>query len=179
MLDQALIALAAAGGTAVVTAAGTDAWAGLRRAVAHWFSRGDALREHAELERLDQTATALQPTDPAEAERARIRQEASWQVRIEAMLESLDDAERDQAADQMRSLLAQHVPQGSVSAGPGTVTVSDGGVAVDGDLSVTASGAGAIAVGGSVTGSVASNAPPTDPKGGASAFPPMPGPQAS
>ncbi|QTZ93198.1 hypothetical protein [Streptomyces auratus] len=179
MLDQALIALAAAGGTAVVTAAGTDAWAGLRRAVAHWFSRGDALREHAELERLDQTATALQPTDPAEAERARIRQEASWQVRIEAMLESLDDAERDEAADQMRSLLAQHVPQGSVRAGTGSVTVSDGGVAVDGDLSVTASGAGAIAVGGSVIGSVASNAPPTDPKGGASASPPLPGPQAS
>lgn len=158
MLDQALNALAAAGGTAVVTAAGTDAWAGLRRAVARWFSRGDALREQAELERLDQTATALQPTDPAEAERARIRQEASWQVRIEAMLEGLDDAERDQAADQMRSLLAQHVPQGGVSAGPG-------GLAVGGNVDIRADG-GSIAAGVIHGGAHISTPPAPDPSHG-------------
>ncbi|WP_174857681.1 hypothetical protein [Streptomyces lydicus] len=60
-----------------------------------------------------------------------------------------------------------------------TVTASDSGVAVGGDLSVTASGAGAIAVGGSVTGSVAGNAPPTEPKGRDSSSPPIPGPQTS
>ncbi|MGW3466207.1 hypothetical protein ACWDE9_44675, partial [Streptomyces olivaceoviridis] len=37
MLEQALTALAAAGGAAVVQAAGTDAWTGLRQAVARWF----------------------------------------------------------------------------------------------------------------------------------------------
>ncbi|MFF3249241.1 hypothetical protein ACFYWY_37255 [Streptomyces sp. NPDC002870] len=114
---ETLVALAVAGGTAVVQAAGTDAWNGFRGAVARWFGRGDAQREQAELERLDQTATALQATDPAEAERARIGQQASWQARIEAMLESLDEADRSQAADQLRALLNEHAPQGGVTGG--------------------------------------------------------------
>ncbi|MFF9453589.1 hypothetical protein [Streptomyces flaveolus] len=119
MLDQALIALAASGGTALAGAAGTDAWTGLRQAVARWFGRGDAQREQAELDRLDQTAVSVQVTDPAEAERARIRQEAVWQTRIESLLEGLDAAQRKQAAEQLRSLLAQHAPQAGVVAGPG------------------------------------------------------------
>ncbi|MGW7410314.1 hypothetical protein ACWGI9_42745 [Streptomyces sp. NPDC054833] len=139
MLETALVALAAAGGTAVVQAAGTDAWAGLRQAVARWFSRSDSQGEQAELERLDQAAAALQTTDAAEAERARIRQEAAWQTRIEAMLEGLEDAERAQAADEFRALLAQHVPQGGVSTGPG-------GVAAGGNVSISAQ-QGSIATG--------------------------------
>jgi hypothetical protein len=119
MLDQALIALAATGGTALVTAAGTDAWRGLQQAVARWFGRGDTQREQAELERLDQTAAAMQATDPAEAEQARNRQEAVWQTRIETLLENLDGTERERAAEQLRSLLAQHAPQGGVVAGAG------------------------------------------------------------
>lgn len=139
MLDQVLTALAASGGTAVVTAAGTDAWAGLRQAVARWFGRGDEQREQAELERLDQTGSALQAADPAEAERARIRLEASWQARIEAVLESLSEGERDKAADRLRGLLAQHAPQGTVTAGPG-------GLAVGGNIDIRADG-GSIAAG--------------------------------
>ncbi|THA23052.1 hypothetical protein [Streptomyces sp. A1547] len=114
---ETLVALAVAGGTAVVQAVGTDAWEGLRGAVARWFGRGDAQREQAELERLDKTATALQATDPAEAERARIGQQASWQARIEAMLENLDEADRSQAVDQLRALLNEHAPQGAVTGG--------------------------------------------------------------
>ena len=41
MLAEALTALAAAGGTAVVQAAGKDAWTGFRARVAKWFARGD------------------------------------------------------------------------------------------------------------------------------------------
>ncbi|MFC9545848.1 hypothetical protein ACFTXK_14565 [Streptomyces sp. NPDC056956] len=133
MLDQVLIALAASGGTAVVTAAGTDAWAGFRQAVARWFGRGDEQREQAELERLDQIGAALQAADPAEAERARIRLEAFWQARIEAVLESLSEGERDQAADRLRGLLAQHAPQGAVTVGPG-------GLAVGGNIDIRAEG---------------------------------------
>ncbi|MFE6839351.1 hypothetical protein ACFVFI_31550 [Streptomyces sp. NPDC057705] len=88
MLVEALTALAAAGGSAVVQAAGTDAWAGFRQAVARWFGRGDAEQERAELERLDKTVTVLRTVDPAQAERARISQEASWQARIETVLET-------------------------------------------------------------------------------------------
>ncbi|MFZ3599424.1 hypothetical protein [Streptomyces sp. BH104] len=119
MLDQALIALAASGGTALVSAAGTDVWMGLRQAVAHWFSRGDAQREQVELDRLDQTAASMGAADPAEAERARIRQEAAWKTRIEILLESLDAAQQEQAAAQLHSLLAAYAPQSGVVAGPG------------------------------------------------------------
>jgi hypothetical protein len=131
MLEQALVVLAAAGGTAVV--------AGLREAMARWFGRGDGRRQQAELERLDQTVTALQTTNGAEAERVRLRQEAAWQVRIEAALEGMDEAERDRAADELRTLLAQHVPAGGVSAG-------SGGLAVGGNADIRAEG-GSIAAG--------------------------------
>ncbi|WP_405533280.1 hypothetical protein OG592_39355 [Streptomyces avidinii] len=126
MLVEALAALATAGGSAVVQAAGTDAWAGFRQAVARWFGRGDAEQERAELERLDRTVTALRTADPAQAERARISQEAYWQARMEAVLENLDEGERGGAADQLRALLAQHVPEVRVTAGPGGVATGGG-----------------------------------------------------
>ncbi|MEV5887655.1 hypothetical protein AB0L74_34345 [Streptomyces sp. NPDC052020] len=137
MLEQALTALAAAGGTAVVQAAGTDVWSGLRQAVARWFGRGDAQRERAELERLEQTAGELETAEAAVADRVRIRQEAAWQTRIEALLESLDDLERAQAAEELRALLARHTDRSGASAG-------QGGLAANGNVSIRAEG-GSIA----------------------------------
>ncbi len=46
----------------------------------------------------------------------RIRQEAAWQGRIEALLESLEDIERARVADELRTLLAQQTFHRSVSA---------------------------------------------------------------
>ncbi|QKV96163.1 hypothetical protein HUT19_34260 [Streptomyces sp. NA02950] len=158
MLDQVLTALAASGGTAVVTAAGTDAWAGLRQAVARWLGRGDAQREQDELERLDRTGAAIQAADPADAELARLRLEGSWQARIEAVLESLSEGERDQAADQLRGLLARHAPQGAATAGPG-------GLAVAGDINVRADGGSIVA--GVISGGAHTGTPPApDPSQG-------------
>ncbi|MFF9481691.1 hypothetical protein [Streptomyces sp. NPDC014733] len=131
MLDQALGALAAAGGTAVVQAAGTDMWTGLRQAVACWFGRGDAQRERTELERLDQAASELESAEGAEAERVHVRQEAAWQARIEALLESLDVTERSRAAEELSALLARHTAHGGASAG-------NGGQAVAGDVRIEA-----------------------------------------
>ncbi|GGX90672.1 hypothetical protein [Streptomyces fructofermentans] len=131
MLEQALVVLAAAGGTAVVQAAGTDAWTGLRQAVARWFGRGDDGRERAESERLEQTAVALLTADDAEVERARLRGEAFWQARIEALLVSLDEAERARAAEDFRALLAPYTPRDGVSAGAG-------GLAAGGDITIRA-----------------------------------------
>ncbi|MEU0008850.1 hypothetical protein ABZ079_32470 [Streptomyces sp. NPDC006314] len=139
MLEQAWAALAAAGGAAVVQAAGTDVWTGLRDAVARWFGRGDKERERAELERLDRTAGELQSAEAAQSERLRIRQEAAWQARIEALLESLDDQQRARAAEELRALLAQHAQQGAASAGPG-------GLAVGGNMDIRAED-GSIAAG--------------------------------
>ncbi|MFI2549152.1 hypothetical protein ACH5AJ_33595 [Streptomyces rochei] len=145
MLSEAMTALAAAGGTAVVQAAGTDAWTEVRQQMARWFSRGNPQRESAELARLDQTAGELEAAQPTEAERARIRQEAVWQGRIEALLESLEDMERARVADELRTLLDQQASHRSVSAG-------QSGLAVGGDLNIRADhGSAAAASMGNVT----------------------------
>ncbi|MFB7180714.1 hypothetical protein ACFCYI_23795 [Streptomyces sp. NPDC056257] len=107
MLDAALVALAAAGGAAVVQAAGTDEWNGLRSGVARLLGRGDEAREQAGLARLDQTATELLAVEPASAERMQLRQEASWQARFEDLLESVGDEERVRLAEGLRALVAE------------------------------------------------------------------------
>lgn len=134
MLSEAMTALAAAGGTAVVQAAGTDAWTGFRQRAARWFGQGNPQRENAELERLDQTASDLQmaeTAEPTEAERVRMRQEALWQARIEVLLESLDGAERARAAETLGALLDQQVSKGGVSA-------DRGGQAIGGNVHIEA-----------------------------------------
>jgi hypothetical protein len=123
MLEQGLMVLAAAGGTAVVQAAGTDAWARFSRSMARWFARGDDQRERAELERLDRTAVEL---GEAEVEGARVRQEIVWQTRIQDLLASVEGDDRTRVAEELRSLLAQHTPGGGVSADNGAVAVGDG-----------------------------------------------------
>ncbi|MGY1453790.1 hypothetical protein [Streptomyces sp. SS8] len=161
MLEQALAALAAAGGTAVVQAAGTEAWTAVRDAVARWFGRGDERRERAELERLDRTAAELEPGGPepgegrdqggepgaAGAGAVRIRQEAAWQARFESLLESVDGDERARLARELRALLERHCPTGVPPAGP---SVGRDGMAVGGDVHLRADGgvAGGVIHGG-------------------------------
>ncbi|MFF2119350.1 hypothetical protein ACFVXH_18695 [Kitasatospora sp. NPDC058184] len=140
MLSEALTALAAAGGTAVMTAAGTEAWEGFRRKVADWFGRGDGGRETVELERLDRTAAELAGAEAGQLERLRIRQEASWQARFEAFLEALPEEERERAGEALRALLEEAAARGSqVSAGAG-------GLAVGGNVQVSAN-RGSVAAG--------------------------------
>ncbi|MEU2281912.1 hypothetical protein ABZ614_08235 [Streptomyces sp. NPDC013178] len=98
---EELAVLAAAGGAAVVQAAGTDAWAGLRAWVGRWSGRGDQQLEHATLERLDATEAALSNSTEAEA----AHQQGYWSSRFEMLLELLPPAEREQAADELESLL--------------------------------------------------------------------------
>ncbi|RAY12171.1 hypothetical protein DPM19_25955 [Actinomadura craniellae] len=160
MLAEAMLAIAAASGTAVIQAAGTDVWIGFRNRAAKLLGRGDAQRESAELEKLDQTAAALEAAEPAQAELVRVRQEATWQARFEALLESLDDTEREQLADELRALLAEESP-----AAPGGVTASSGGVAAGGNIDVRADqGSIAAAV---IKGGASIGTPPTpDPSQG-------------
>lgn len=66
----------------------------MRQRVARLLGCGDTQRERAELERLDRTAQALEEADATgEAERALLRQEASWQTRFESLLENPEDFE--------------------------------------------------------------------------------------
>ncbi|WP_435972167.1 hypothetical protein [Streptomyces sp. Qhu_M48] len=139
MLSEAMTALAAAGGTAVVQAAGTDAWAGLRGQMARWFGQGNPQREHAELERLDQAAAELEAAAPPQAERVRIRQEAAWQARIEALLESLGENEQGRIAEGLRTLLTEQPSHSHASVG-------HGGLAVGGDVKIQADHGSAAAL---------------------------------
>jgi hypothetical protein len=132
MLEEAMTALAAAGGTAVVQAAGTDAWQSFRQQVARLFARGDKRREHAELERLDQTATVLGASEAGDTGQLRVRQEVSWQTRFETLLEGLDEAEREQVAAELREILEE---QASASR---TVSAGAGGIAAGGNVAIQA-----------------------------------------
>ncbi|QEU92599.1 hypothetical protein [Streptomyces kanamyceticus] len=128
VLDDAMTALAAAGGTAVVQAAGTDAWTAVRAAVARWFGRGDAARERAELARLDRTGTALSTAEGEPGRRLRDDERISWRTRFEIALDDLDETVRQELGDELRVLVeelrqtiakrAPHVTQVSAS-GPG------------------------------------------------------------
>ncbi|MCR8576067.1 hypothetical protein ACFWJS_41215 [Streptomyces sp. NPDC127061] len=113
MLNEALTALAAAGGAGVVQAASTDAWVTLRQQIARLLGRGDSERERVELERLDRTASVLGSAAASEIELLRVRQEASWQARFEALLESLDDREQEAAAASLQLALQQLDGMGS------------------------------------------------------------------
>ncbi|MCC0094432.1 hypothetical protein K7B10_06440 [Streptomyces flavotricini] len=119
MLDELALAAAAAGGSAVEQAAGTDVWNGFRGRVAEWFGRRDAVRESRELERLDRSASELTTAGQDEVERLRVRQEAVRQSRVKTLLEDLDRVERDQSVAELSELLAQARPQpGPADAGP-------------------------------------------------------------
>lgn len=128
VLDDAMTALAAAGGTAVVQAAGTDAWTAVRDAVARWFGRGDAARERAELARLDRTGAALSAADGELGRRLRDDERISWRTRFEIVLDDLDGTVRQELGEELRRLVeelrqtirrdAPHVVQVSAT-GPG------------------------------------------------------------
>ncbi|CAM5246154.1 hypothetical protein ACTFBT_38550 [Streptomyces microflavus] len=106
MLVEGLIAVAAAGGSAVVQAAGTDAWNGIRDGFARLFGRGEPGREQAELERLDQTRSALEAAGEG-AQRVQIAQVARWQTRLETLLEELPAAEQQLVVAELQALVAQ------------------------------------------------------------------------
>lgn len=142
MLDQALIALASAAGTAVAQAAGTDAWQGFRERVARVFGRGLAPEsaQEAVLDRLDRTATELASADPGAAERVRDAAVAAWRTRFQDLMEELDEDDREQAAIQLRELvaLAQQARSG--------VSAADEGIAIGHDVHIQAQNHAAAAV---------------------------------
>ncbi|MEV7525396.1 hypothetical protein [Streptomyces sp. NPDC091371] len=133
MLVEALTAVAAAGGGAVVQAAGTDAWLAVRERAAALLGRGDAARGRAELERLDRTARALEPEAAEDPERERLRQEGEWRTRFEMLLESLDTREQQRTAQELRTLVAYVADAaGDVAVATGKAVAGGGGSAVTG-----------------------------------------------
>ena len=139
MLDPALIALTSAAGTAVASAAGTDAWAGFRTRVARIFGRGHAAPEQAVLERLDQAAADIDGADAEGAELVRAGVVTSWRTRFQDLLEDLDTAERVAVADQLRELVTL------AQSGAGGITAGDGEISVGGSVELRADHGSAVA----------------------------------
>ncbi|WP_308346480.1 hypothetical protein [Streptomyces sp. ISL-66] len=133
MLVEALTAVAALGGGAVVQAAGTDAWLVVRERAAALLGRGDTARGRAELERLDRTARALEPEAAVDPEQERLRQEGEWRTRFEMLLESLDAREQERTAQELRTLVSYVADAaGDVAVATGRAVASGGGSAVTG-----------------------------------------------
>ncbi|MFE7365783.1 hypothetical protein [[Kitasatospora] papulosa] len=141
MLVEGLVAVAAAGGGAIVQAAGTDAWNGIRGGFARIFGRGEAGREQAELERLDQTLAVLEAAQEGdEAQRVEIAQVARWQTRLETLLEELPEAEQQQVVAELQALVAQveaAKPMGTVHNDFSRATFTNSQVLGSGNMTVT------------------------------------------
>lgn len=137
MLDETLIALAGAAGTAVAAAAGTDVWGSVRERLAGILGRGEGEAEHA-LARSDRTVAALGGAEGADGERRR-RLEGVWQERFESLLESLTADNRIEVASQLRELIA-------LAQSAGGVAVGDEGISIGGNVEMRADGGSATAL---------------------------------
>jgi hypothetical protein len=104
VLTEALAAVAAGGGMAVVQAAGSDTWVWFRARCARLVGRGDGGREAEALDRLDRTAAALAAAEEGERERVGAVHAVLWQGEFASLLESLTEEERERFVGELRSL---------------------------------------------------------------------------
>jgi hypothetical protein len=152
MLTETLIALAAAGGTALVEAAATDAWNTAKGGVARLFGRDKQQVEILEA-RLEDTRTQLTAVPAPQLDQLRRRQTQAWTTRLEDLLDEQPDA-----AGRLQELLdelAQHPAMSGTATAVGTRSV-----AVGGNVDVRAEGGSAAAL---TMGDVTLGAPPVDP----------------
>lgn len=87
MLSEALAALAAAGGTALVSAMSTDAWMSAKQGFARLLGRGKPERQEVAEQRLEHSRQELTGATGTELERVRAAQEAAWRLRLSDLLE--------------------------------------------------------------------------------------------
>ncbi|WP_208035228.1 hypothetical protein [Streptomyces cyanogenus] len=148
MLSEAMVAMAAAGGSAVVQAAGTDAWEGLRARVARLLGRGAAQGEQDALARLDRTRTALESAGDDDMADARTRQQAAWQTRFQDLLEGLHEAERQAAVAELEAVVAQvPPPRPGMAAGDGGLVAHHVSVRADGGIAGGVNNIGDVTLG--------------------------------
>ena len=104
VLEDVLTALAAAGGAAVVQAAGTDAWVGVREGVERLLSRGDPARRSEAAVRLENTAQVVNGANrggPVLDEH-----QAYWRGVFETFLDGIGADDRERATQQLRALVS-------------------------------------------------------------------------
>ncbi|MGW0117890.1 hypothetical protein [Streptomyces sp. NPDC003327] len=109
-----LTALTTVAGAALVQAAGTDAWAGMRAWAARWSRRVGEQRQRAELEHLDAAQAGLAAATQAGADEADAADPAHragyWSGRFAALLQELPPEERAEAVTELEALLRSTVP---------------------------------------------------------------------
>ncbi|WP_066369998.1 hypothetical protein [Herbidospora mongoliensis] len=91
MLAEALAALAATAGSAVVTAMATDAWEDVKARCAQLIGRGDGEAAGRQAERLESARAELLAADDRDQTAGAL--EAAWTVRLRDFLEDHPDAE--------------------------------------------------------------------------------------
>lgn len=102
MLVEALAALAATGGNALVSAMVTDGWEGVRSRFARLLGRGDPKATDEAAARLEDSRAVLAGRSGTDLERAQTEQEIAWRTRLADLLESHPEAE-----DELRSVVAE------------------------------------------------------------------------
>ncbi|MEU3775364.1 hypothetical protein AB0F11_19510 [Streptomyces sp. NPDC032472] len=103
MLTEALEMLAATGGTALVSAAATDAWQTTRSGFTKLLGRGDAQAEQTAAGRLDRVAAEVsRAAGSHELESVRSDLRVEWRGRLKDLLE-----EQPELAAELRELIAR------------------------------------------------------------------------
>ncbi|PRX47411.1 hypothetical protein B0I32_1428 [Nonomuraea fuscirosea] len=95
-------ALIEAACAALLGAMANDAWSMARARFARLFGQGDARQEEITLERLDQSAAAVEASPPQAHEAIRQKLLPSWRTRIGDLLQ-----EQPEIADELRTLVEQ------------------------------------------------------------------------
>ncbi|MEV7427587.1 MULTISPECIES: hypothetical protein [unclassified Streptomyces] len=103
MLTESLMALAAAGGTAVAQAAGTEAWGSVRDSVVRMFRRRPDRSGEDEVERDMERTALVRASGDAEGSS---RQARLWEERFAVLLRDADDQVRQQAEAELRRLVS-------------------------------------------------------------------------
>ena len=100
MVAETLAALATAGATTLVGAMATDAWQTAKTGIARLFGRSGPEQQAAIKAQLGRNATQVEQAE--DADRARQRLAASWELELESLL-----AEDPDAAEELKVLIAQ------------------------------------------------------------------------
>lgn len=90
MMSDVLLAAASAGGSALVTAAATEVWSGVRDGVVSLFARAGRRRETAE-QWADATAAEIAAASPELMPAVRQRLEVQWQRRLADLVDEHEE----------------------------------------------------------------------------------------
>lgn len=98
MVVEWIVALAAAGGSALVGAVATDAWNAARDGVLALFGRAGERRREVAAARLDADAAAIEAAPEGDRDEVRAQLLPSWQTRLADLLEEYPEAREELTA---------------------------------------------------------------------------------